>query len=183
MTPHRQIMLDSDTVAGLAWAVAEVQAVACLEIGTYLATGSTVILGGLMAAAGGRLYCVDPFDCDIASLQKDASITGEHFSLVRKISRPCVSIPWPIWSGGGVWTRPRCSGIGPCVWSMWTGCTTKRRFGTIWPLGCRKSGRAGSFAGMTFSLKMAWCGPFPPSCRSIGRGAVFGGRSGLSPWD
>lgn len=84
ITPHRQIMLDSDTVAGLAWAVAEVQAVACLEIGTYLATGSTVILGGLMAAAGGRVYCVDPFDRDISALQKDPSISGDHFALVAE---------------------------------------------------------------------------------------------------
>lgn len=80
--PHRQIMLDSDTVAGLAWVVAETQAVKVLEVGTYLGTGSTVVLGGLMAAAGGRLYCVDPFECDIGALQKDPSIEGDHFDLV-----------------------------------------------------------------------------------------------------
>lgn len=87
ITPHRQVMLDSDTVAGLAAAVAETQAVRCVEVGTYLATGSTVILGGLMAAASGQLWCVDPCNCDIATLQQDPSINGDHFDLLlRNIS-------------------------------------------------------------------------------------------------
>lgn len=83
MTVHRQVMLDNNTVAGLVEAVGDTRARACAEIGSYLCTGSSVILGGLMAAADGVLYCVDPLDLDIGKLHGEP-VASTHFGLAKQ---------------------------------------------------------------------------------------------------
>lgn len=74
---HAQTMLDDNVVKGLAECVVLGDARECVEVGSYIGTGSTVILGGLMAARGGRLYCVDHFSLDLANLQ---NVTASHFA-------------------------------------------------------------------------------------------------------
>lgn len=68
-TVHKQIMLDDNVVKGLCECVVMAQAECCVEVGSYIGTGSTVILAGLMAARKGRLYCVDHFSLDLLQLQ------------------------------------------------------------------------------------------------------------------
>lgn len=68
--PHAQIMLDDNVVKSLCECVVKSNARLCVEVGSYLGTGSTPILAGLMAARKGRLFCVDHFSMDLMRLQK-----------------------------------------------------------------------------------------------------------------
>lgn len=66
---HAHIMLDDNVVKGLAQCVVAANATTCVEIGSFIGTGSSMILGGLMAARKGVLYCVDTFDINLKSFQ------------------------------------------------------------------------------------------------------------------
>lgn len=67
--PHAHIMLDDNVVKTLAQCVVETNAKVCVEVGSFIGTGSTIILAGLMAARDGTLYCVDRFDIDLFRFQ------------------------------------------------------------------------------------------------------------------
>lgn len=62
-------MLDDNVVKGLAQCVVNADAKVCVEIGSFIGTGSSIILGGLMAARRGVLYCIDTFDINLKSFQ------------------------------------------------------------------------------------------------------------------
>lgn len=66
---HAQTMLDDNVVKGLCECVVRSEARTCVEVGSYIGTGSTAILAGLMAARHGRLFCVDHFSLDLMKLQ------------------------------------------------------------------------------------------------------------------